>query len=158
MTLTLVARRLKKLMEASHCLGGCERVDNGNTLVEWMATAFGSCVYDGAFPTTLTAPTHWWQVSHGQWQPFGSECRHWAFGSCVSFPSMSLCPARGCVDQQPRRVRFIENFQRKSASALSHWFILEWFSGDVTNLIGAFLTNQASTQVESALTRRPPLN
>ena len=65
-----------------------------------------------------------------------------------------VCPSAQSVavlTNSRARHRFIENFQRKSASALSHWFILEWFSGDVTNLIGAFLTNQASTQVTSPL-------
>jgi len=100
-------------MEASHCLSGCERVENGNALVEWMATGFQSCVYDGE-PWAMAA--------------------FWVGMSSLGFWIMCQLP------------QFIENFQRKSASALSHWFILEWFSGDVTNLIGAFLTNQASTQ------------
>jgi len=46
--------------------------------------------------------------------------------------------------------QFIENFRRKSASALSTFFILEWFSGDITNFVGAFLSNQLATQKMTA--------
>lgn len=31
--------------------------------------------------------------------------------------------------------------------ALSFWFLLQWFLGDATNLIGAILTKQLATQV-----------
>ena len=36
--------------------------------------------------------------------------------------------------------QFIENFRRGSASALSVLFILEWATGDITNLVGAVRT------------------
>ena len=31
--------------------------------------------------------------------------------------------------------------------ALSFWFLLQWFLGDVTNLVGALLTHQLASQV-----------
>ncbi len=31
--------------------------------------------------------------------------------------------------------------------ALSVWFLLQWFLGDATNLVGAILTGQLATQV-----------
>ncbi len=36
--------------------------------------------------------------------------------------------------------------------ALSIWFLLQWFLGDATNLIGALLTKQLATQVGEAIT------
>ena len=35
----------------------------------------------------------------------------------------------------------------KADKALSFWFLLQWFAGDATNLVGAFLTKQLLTQV-----------
>ena len=42
----------------------------------------------------------------------------------------------------------------KADKALSFWFLLQWFAGDATNLVGALLTKQLLTQVtEQLLTR-----
>jgi hypothetical protein len=38
--------------------------------------------------------------------------------------------------------QFIKNKERKSASSLSPWFLLEWMLGDVLNLVGCLLTHQ----------------
>jgi len=38
----------------------------------------------------------------------------------------------------------------KADKALSFWFLLQWFAGDATNLIGALLTKQLTTQVSCA--------
>lgn len=35
----------------------------------------------------------------------------------------------------------------KADEALSVWFVLQWMMGDVTNLLGALLTEQLFTQV-----------
>lgn len=36
----------------------------------------------------------------------------------------------------------------KADEALSVWFVLQWMLGDVTNLLGAVLTDQLFTQVD----------
>jgi len=46
--------------------------------------------------------------------------------------------------------QFKKNYQKKSASALSKWFLLEWFLGDALNLCGALLTHQLTTQIATA--------
>lgn len=101
----------------SDCFHTCKTTDNGNEVVEWMASVFGTCVYEGEFLGMLA---------------------FWIGMSSLGFWIMCQLP------------QFIENYQRKSASALSYWFILEWFSGDITNLVGAFLTNQQMTQKMTA--------
>jgi len=40
-----------------------------------------------------------------------------------------------------------KNYQLQSASGLSIYFLAEWLSGDLTNLIGALLTKQATWQI-----------
>ena len=39
------------------------------------------------------------------------------------------------------------NYKLKSASGLSFYFLLEWLAGDLTNLLGAIFTRQASWQI-----------
>ena len=39
----------------------------------------------------------------------------------------------------------------KADEALSFWFLLQWFAGDSTNLVGALLTHQLTTQVSTIL-------
>lgn len=43
--------------------------------------------------------------------------------------------------------QIIKNYKLKSASGLSIYFLAEWLLGDLTNLLGALLTRQASWQV-----------
>ncbi|KAL5490953.1 hypothetical protein EMCRGX_G016161 [Ephydatia muelleri] len=53
------------------------------------------------------------------------------------------------VAQAPQ---MITNCMYKSADkSLSFWFLMSWLSGDVTNLLGAFLTNQLVTQKVTAV-------
>lgn len=47
--------------------------------------------------------------------------------------------------------QFIENWQRQSGQALSICFILEWLAGDITNLLGAEMSNQLATQIHTAI-------
>ena len=53
-----------------------------------------------------------------------------------------------CFCQAPQ---FVENYKRGSVEALSKWFLIIWLSGDVTNLVGAILTNQLPTQQYTAM-------
>ncbi|GBG26009.1 Lysosomal amino acid transporter 1-like [Hondaea fermentalgiana] len=46
--------------------------------------------------------------------------------------------------------QIIKNIRKRSASALSKWFLLEWFLGDALNLTGALLTKQLPTQLATA--------
>ncbi|KAL8933824.1 MAG: hypothetical protein Q9216_006199 [Gyalolechia sp. 2 TL-2023] len=43
--------------------------------------------------------------------------------------------------------QILKNYKLKSASGLSIYFLAEWLLGDLTNLLGALLTRQASWQV-----------
>lgn len=47
--------------------------------------------------------------------------------------------------------QIIKNYRKRSASALSKWFLLEWFLGDLLNLSGALLTKQLPTQLATAV-------
>ena len=47
--------------------------------------------------------------------------------------------------------QIIKNQIDKNAEALSPVFLSQWFLGDSTNLIGAFLTNQLATQILTAI-------
>lgn len=40
---------------------------------------------------------------------------------------------------------------KKADKALSFWFLLQWFIGDATNLIGALLTHQLANQIVTAV-------
>jgi hypothetical protein len=51
----------------------------------------------------------------------------------------------GCQTPQ-----FFQNIKNGSVDALSVWFLLEWFIGDGTNLVGAVLTSQLPTQIYTA--------
>ena len=41
--------------------------------------------------------------------------------------------------------QLIQNCKRKSVDAISVWFLLQWFLGDILNLIGCFLSRQVTT-------------
>eukprot|EP01059_Diplonema_ambulator_P028697 TRINITY_DN47593_c0_g1_i1.p1 TRINITY_DN47593_c0_g1~~TRINITY_DN47593_c0_g1_i1.p1 ORF type:complete len:457 (+),score=77.40 TRINITY_DN47593_c0_g1_i1:73-1443(+) len=43
------------------------------------------------------------------------------------------------------------NYKSKEAEGLSIFFLLQWFGGDITNLIGCFLTNQTTSQTFLAM-------
>eukprot|EP00299_Pterocystis_sp_00344_P012086 c5756_g1_i1.p1 GENE.c5756_g1_i1~~c5756_g1_i1.p1 ORF type:complete len:374 (-),score=71.33 c5756_g1_i1:31-1020(-) len=47
--------------------------------------------------------------------------------------------------------QFIKNIKQGSADALSCWFLLEWLSGDILNLVGALLSGQQKTQIFTAV-------
>jgi len=47
--------------------------------------------------------------------------------------------------------QFVMNCRRQQASALSKWFLLEWLTGDICNLIGSVLTHQFVTQISTAV-------
>jgi hypothetical protein len=77
-----------------------------------------------------------------------------AFGECVDTPlkyvaffiglSSILC---WLVAQAPQ---LVTNCRLGIADkALSFWFLLQWFLGDATNLVGALLTHQLPSQVET---------
>eukprot|EP00128_Syssomonas_multiformis_P010126 Colp12_sorted_trinity150504_noHs@6942 len=44
-----------------------------------------------------------------------------------------------------------KNYKSQKAEALSIYFLCEWFSGDVCNLVGCILTNQLPTQLFTAI-------
>lgn len=74
-----------------------------------------------------------------------------AFNTCVPTSLALLSTALGIFSivawlfaQLPQ---IYKNYRLKSASGLSVYFLGEWLFGDVTNLIGALLTGQASWQI-----------
>lgn len=74
-----------------------------------------------------------------------------AFHTCIPTSVALLSTALGIFSivswlfaQMPQ---IFKNFQIQSASGLSIYFLAEWLLGDVTNLLGALLTKQASWQV-----------
>ena len=74
-----------------------------------------------------------------------------AFNTCVPTSLAFLSTALGIFSivawlfaQLPQ---IYKNYRLKSASGLSIYFLGEWLFGDVTNLIGALLTGQASWQI-----------
>ncbi|MDI1487862.1 MAG: hypothetical protein OHK93_007135 [Ramalina farinacea] len=74
-----------------------------------------------------------------------------AFNTCVPTSLALLSTALGIFSivawlfaQLPQ---IYKNYRLKSASGLSIYFLGEWLFGDVTNLIGALLTGQASWQI-----------
>jgi len=78
-----------------------------------------------------------------------------AFGSCVPTPLAFLSTLLGVLSivswlfaQVPQ---IYKNYQLKSASGLSIYFLSEWLFGDLTNLLGALLTQQATWQIVVAL-------
>lgn len=44
-----------------------------------------------------------------------------------------------------------KNHVRQSVDGLSFWLVLSWFLGDVTNFVGALLTNQKDTVIQTGL-------
>lgn len=44
--------------------------------------------------------------------------------------------------------QLIKNYQNGKAESLSIWFLADWLTGDISNLIGCVLTKQVPTQVE----------
>ncbi|KAL8634574.1 MAG: hypothetical protein Q9228_007831, partial [Teloschistes exilis] len=74
-----------------------------------------------------------------------------SFHTCVPTPLVLLSTSLGILSivswlfaQLPQ---IIKNYQLKSASGLSIYFLAEWLLGDLTNLLGALLTRQAVWQV-----------
>jgi len=74
-----------------------------------------------------------------------------AFNSCVPTSLAFLSTSLGVFSiiswlfaQVPQ---IYKNYQLQSASGLSIYFLAEWLFGDLTNLLGALLTGQASWQV-----------
>ena len=43
--------------------------------------------------------------------------------------------------------QIVENFRRKSAEAVSTWFIIIWLAGDIFNIAGAVLQDLLATMV-----------
>ncbi|KAL8923900.1 MAG: hypothetical protein Q9208_004337 [Pyrenodesmia sp. 3 TL-2023] len=73
------------------------------------------------------------------------------FHTCVPTPLALVSTTLGILSivswlfaQLPQ---IIKNHNLKSASGLSVYFLAEWLLGDITNLLGAFLTGQAAWQV-----------
>ena len=58
----------------------------------------------------------------------------------------SICFWLGC--QLPQ---FLTNCRRKSGTALSMWFLVEWLMGDITNLVGSILSRQLVTQLATSV-------
>eukprot|EP00300_Choanocystis_sp_HF-7_P036609 c52475_g1_i1.p1 GENE.c52475_g1_i1~~c52475_g1_i1.p1 ORF type:complete len:322 (+),score=52.21 c52475_g1_i1:50-1015(+) len=46
--------------------------------------------------------------------------------------------------------QFYKNIKRGSVDALSPWFLFEWFSGDLLNIVGSILSKQQTTQLATA--------
>lgn len=74
-----------------------------------------------------------------------------AFHSCIPTPLALISTTFGVFSiiswlfaQVPQ---IYKNYQLQSASGLSIYFLAEWLLGDLTNLIGAILTKQATWQV-----------
>jgi uncharacterized protein with PQ loop repeat len=73
------------------------------------------------------------------------------FSSCVPTPLALLSTILGCLSitawlfaQVPQ---IIKNFNLRSTSGLSVFFLGEWLLGDVSNLLGSLFTGQATWQV-----------
>lgn len=73
------------------------------------------------------------------------------FGTCIPTPLAFLSTLVGTLSifswlfaQFPQVVR---NYQNKSVAGLSVYFLGEWLLGDLSNLLGALLTNQATWQI-----------
>ncbi len=78
-----------------------------------------------------------------------------AFGSCIPTSFAFLSTLLGLLSivswlfaQVPQ---IYKNYQLKSASGLSIYFLAEWLLGDLTNLLGALLTKQATWQIVVAM-------
>ena len=73
------------------------------------------------------------------------------FDSCIPTPlallstSLGVCSILSWLFAQLPQIW--KNYKLKSASGLSMLFLLEWLAGDLTNLLGALFTHQASWQV-----------
>ena len=74
-----------------------------------------------------------------------------AFNTCVPTnlalisSGLGLCSIIAWLFAQLPQI--YKNYQLESAAGLSIFFLAEWLLGDLTNLLGAFLTKQASWQV-----------
>lgn len=71
--------------------------------------------------------------------------------TCIPTPLALLSTVFGCLSivswlfaQLPQ---VLKNFRLRSASGLSIYFLVEWCLGDISNLSGALLTNQATWQI-----------
>ncbi|KAL8773097.1 MAG: hypothetical protein Q9203_002163 [Teloschistes exilis] len=78
-----------------------------------------------------------------------------SFHTCVPIPLALLSTILGSLSfvswlfaQLPQ---VIKNYQLQSASGLSIYFLAEWLLGDLANLLGALLTDQAAWQVAVAV-------
>lgn len=114
---------------------------------------------------TETGFEGWWAFDNGTnttnascpgAEKLDAQWVHKAFGECVDTPlkyvaffiglSSILC---WLVAQAPQMVT---NCRLGIADkALSFWFLLQWFLGDTTNLIGALLTHQLPSQIITAV-------
>ncbi|KEF55819.1 uncharacterized protein A1O9_08570 [Exophiala aquamarina CBS 119918] len=73
------------------------------------------------------------------------------FGTCIPSPLAALSTALGTLSivswlfaQMPQ---IFKNYHIKSTAGLSIFFLAEWLLGDLTNLLGAVFTRQATWQV-----------
>ena len=73
------------------------------------------------------------------------------FGTCIPTPLAALSTALGTLSivswlfaQMPQ---IFKNYQIKSTAGLSIFFLGEWLLGDLTNLLGALFTRQATWQI-----------
>lgn len=74
-----------------------------------------------------------------------------AFNTCIPTPlaffstSLGILSIGAWLFALPPQI--YKNYVLKSASGLSVFFLIEWFFGDLTNMLGALFTGQASWQV-----------
>ena len=73
------------------------------------------------------------------------------FHTCIPTPQAAITTALGSMSivswlfaQMPQ---IYKNYQIKSTAGLSLFFLVEWLMGDITNLLGAMFTHQATWQV-----------
>lgn len=110
-------------------------------------------VDDATMATTFAAPTCTCFPAARHGEPFNEFIAE-NFGECLysrreiaSFIVGMSSMAFWVACQLPQ---FKVNYEKKSANALSKWFLLEWFMGDALNLVGAFMTHQLVTQLATA--------
>lgn len=98
--------------------------------------------------------------SDGAWRPLPEHCRpvnellyyiSATLGTCIPTPLALISSTLGTLSiiswlfaQLPQ---IFKNYSVKSTSGLSIYFLAEWCAGDVSNLLGAYLTRQATWQV-----------
>lgn len=86
-------------------------------------------------------------------QPQNAFLTHFSsiFHTCIPTPLALLSTVLGCLSilswlfaQLPQ---IIKNYKLQSTAGLSIYFLTEWLLGDMSNLFGAILTNQATWQI-----------